>query len=169
MAAARRRETYGVLDEETGEFKEKPQAPYAFDGPHINVGIRSARALASGDSGLTDKQFRVLIWYFTATEESEGPVMMTGAQVAEELKMSPDSLSRIVKALLKARMLVKAGGIGRTTFYRVHPNLAFIGSGFAHREAVKAWNPPEASMPEPKSRQRRKVKDNAGTEKGEAL
>ncbi|MFI8194771.1 hypothetical protein ACIF8T_39785 [Streptomyces sp. NPDC085946] len=51
--------------------------------------------------------------------------------------MSPDTLTRTVKVLKAARLLIEAGGLGRTRFYRCTPYLAFIGSGFAHREAVK--------------------------------
>jgi hypothetical protein len=165
MAAAKRK-ILGHLDERSGEFEELPRSPYAFDGPHINVGIRNGRTLASGASGLTDRQFRVLSWYFYATEEAEGPVMMTGAEVAAELHMSPDALGRTVKALVKTRMLLKAGGIGRTTFYRCHPSLAFIGTGFEHREAVSRWNPPELEVKD-KSRQRKKPVVGARPEAGD--
>ncbi|MFH8242670.1 hypothetical protein [Streptomyces sp. NPDC018321] len=70
--------------------------------------------------------------------------------------MSPDALSRAVKVLKRARLLVEAGGLGRTTFYRCTPYLAFIGTGFAHREAVKDWNPPETKVREPRVRRRGK-------------
>ncbi|WP_373298859.1 hypothetical protein [Streptomyces flaveolus] len=70
--------------------------------------------------------------------------------------MSPDALSRVVKVLKQARLLVEAGGLGRTTVYRCTPYIAFIGTGFAHREAVKDWNPPETRVREPRDRRRRK-------------
>ncbi|MFE3186252.1 hypothetical protein ACFXKR_36120 [Streptomyces violascens] len=82
---------------------------------------------------------------------------MTGADIAKELGMSPDSLGRTVKFLKKHRLLVEAGGIGRTTFYRTTPYLAFIGTGFEHREAVKEWNPPEWNVGEPRSPRRKKA------------
>lgn len=145
MAQAARK-ILALVDEGTGEIEEVERAPYAFGGPHINVGIRRGRMLASAASGLTDREFRVLVWYWFATEESQGPVMMTGADIAKELKMSPDTLGRTVKALHKNRLLLASGGIGRTTFYRCTPYLAFIGSGFEHREAVKDWNPPEVQL-----------------------
>lgn len=160
MAQAARK-VLALFDRDTGEVEEVPRAPYAFDGPHINVGIRRGRELASAASGLTDREFRVLVWYWFATEESQGPVMMTGADVAKELGMSPDALSRTVKTLRKSRLLLDSGGIGRTTFYRCTPYLAFIGTGFEHREAVKDWNPPEVHVREPKTRRRTKKNDSA--------
>ncbi|MFI6055440.1 MarR family transcriptional regulator [Streptomyces violascens] len=156
MAKAARK-VLALVDEETGQYSEVQRAAYAFDGPHINVGIRKGRQLASGASGLTDRQYRVLSWYWFATEQSQGPVTMTGTDIAKELGLSPDSLSRTVKFLKKHRLLVEAGGIGRTTFYRTTPYLAFIGTGFEHREAVKEWNPPELTVAEPRSRRRKKT------------
>ncbi|MFJ5680739.1 MarR family transcriptional regulator [Streptomyces sp. NPDC093097] len=153
------RKLLAFVDRDTGVIEEVPRAGYAFDGPHINVGIRRGRELASAASGLTDREFRVLVWYWFATEESQGPVMMTGADIAKELGMSPDALGRTVKTLHKARLLLADGGIGRTTFYRCTPYLAFIGTGFDHREAVKDWNPPELNVREPKPRRRTKKTD----------
>ncbi|MFH9575664.1 MarR family transcriptional regulator [Streptomyces sp. NPDC017454] len=150
------RKILALVDQDTGEFEEVHRANYAFDGAHINVGIRKGRELASAASGLTDREFRVLVWYWFATETSEEAVMRTGSAIAEELGMSPDALSRAVKVLKQARLLVEAGGLGRTTFYRCTPYLAFIGTGFAHREAVKDWNPPETKVREPRVRRRGK-------------
>jgi DNA-binding CsgD family transcriptional regulator len=161
MAEAAARTFLARVNPETGEIEDVERAPYAFDGPHINVGIKRGRRLASNESGLTDREFRVLVWYWFATEQSQGPVMMTGAEVARELGMSPDSLGRTVKMLKKARLLVEAGNIGRTTFYRTTPYLAFIGSGFEHREAVKDWNPPELAVREPRDRRRKAKKGEA--------
>ncbi|MEJ1202769.1 MarR family transcriptional regulator [Streptomyces sp. NPDC096094] len=150
------RKILALVDQDTGEFEEVHRANYAFDGAHINVGIRKGRELASAASGLTDREFRVLVWYWFATETSEEAVMRTGSAIAEELGMSADALSRAVKVLKQARLLVEAGGLGRTTFYRCTPYLAFIGTGFAHREAVKDWNPPETRVREPRVRRRGK-------------
>ncbi|MFF9901199.1 MarR family transcriptional regulator [Streptomyces longispororuber] len=144
------------MDTDTGEVEEVRRTSYAFDGPHINVEIRRNRALASAASGLTDREYRVLSWYRYATEEAQGPVMMTGADIAKELGMSADALGRVVRTLKKNRLLVEAGGIGRTTFYRTTPHLAFIGSGYEHREAVKDWNPPELNVREPRDKRRSK-------------
>ncbi|MBQ0967470.1 helix-turn-helix domain-containing protein [Streptomyces tendae] len=154
--AEQARKILALVDQDTGEFEEVHRANYAFDGAHINVGIRKGRELASAASGLTDREFRVLVWYWFATETSEEAVMRTGSAIAEELGMSPDALSRAVKVLKQARLLVEAGGLGRTTFYRCTPYLAFIGTGFAHREAVKDWNPPETKVREPRVRRRGK-------------
>ncbi|GAA5207649.1 MarR family transcriptional regulator [Streptomyces thinghirensis] len=150
------RKILALVDQDTGEFEEVHRANYAFDGAHINVGIRKGRELASAAPGLTDREFRVLVWYWFATETSEEAVMRTGSAIAEELGMSADALSRAVKVLKQARLLVEAGGLGRTTFYRCTPYLAFIGTGFAHREAVKDWNPPETRVREPRVRRRGK-------------
>ncbi|MEU5629176.1 MarR family transcriptional regulator [Streptomyces tendae] len=154
--AEQARKILALVDQDTGEFEEVHRANYAFDGAHINVGIRKGRELASAASGLTDREFRVLVWYWFATETSEEAVMRTGSAIAEELGMSADALSRAVKVLKQARLLVEAGGLGRTTFYRCTPYLAFIGTGFAHREAVKDWNPPETRVREPRVRRRGK-------------
>lgn len=51
----------------------------------------------------------MLVWYWFATEENQGAVMMTGADVAKELGMSADTLGRTVKVLRKARLLLEAG------------------------------------------------------------
>ncbi|MET9725485.1 MarR family transcriptional regulator [Streptomyces zaomyceticus] len=150
-----------LVNQETGEVKELPRAPYAFDGQHINVGIRKGRELASGASGLTDREFRVAVWYWFATEESQGAVQRTQSEIAVELGMSADALGRVIKVLNKSRILLEDGGVGRTKFYRCTPYLAFIGSGFAHREAVKDWNPPQTKVRAPRSRQRTKKKDES--------
>jgi hypothetical protein len=152
MAQPARSKILALVDPDTGVIEEVPRAPYAFDGPHINVGIRRGRQLASADSGLSDREFRVLVWYWFATEERQGPVQMTGVAIAAELNMSPDALSKTIKVLKGARLLVESGGIGRTTFYRTTPYLAFIGTGFEHRAAVSDWNPPAMSIPKPSDR-----------------
>ena len=64
-------------------------------------------------------------------------------------------------ALDRAVKLAEAGGIGRTTFYRTTPYLAFMGTGFEHREAVSDWNPPEMRIPKPGDRERKKIKGDA--------
>lgn len=161
MAASARSKILAVVDPDTGAVEEVPRAPYAVDGPHINVGIRRGRQLASGDSGLSDREFRVLVWYWFATEERQGPIQMTGVAVAAELNTSPDGLSKAIKVLKGARLLVAAGGIGRTTFYRTNPYLAFIGTGFEHREAVSDWNPPEMRIPKLGDRRRKKIEGDA--------
>lgn len=150
------RKVLAYVDRETGEVEELPRAAYAFDGPHVNVGIRRGRELASAESGLTDREFRVAVWYWFATEESQGAVMRTQAEIADELGMSPDTLGRVIKVLRRARLLIEDGSVGRTKFYRTSPYLAFIGTGFAHRDAVKDWNPPETQVREPRDRRRSK-------------
>lgn len=155
MAQAARK-YLAFVDRDTGEVEELPRAAYAFDGPHVNVGIRRGRELAAATSGLTDREFRVAVWYWFATEESQGAVMRTQAVIAEELGMSPDTLGRVVKVLRKARLLVEAGSVGRTKFYRCTPYLAFIGTGFSHRDAVKDWNPPATQVRVPRDRRRSK-------------
>ncbi|MGW0033101.1 MarR family transcriptional regulator [Streptomyces sp. NPDC003314] len=145
-----------LVNRETGEVEELPRAPYAFDGPHINVGILKGRELASAASGLTDREFRVAVWYWFATEEAQGAVQRTQAEIAVELGMSADALGRVVRVLKKSRILLESGGVGRTKFYRCTPYLAFIGSGFAHREAVKDWNPPETQVRKPRDWRRKK-------------
>ncbi|MEU8764285.1 MarR family transcriptional regulator [Streptomyces sp. NPDC048659] len=151
-------EVLALVNRKTGEVKELPRAPYAFDGQHINVGIRKGRELASADSGLTDREFRVAVWYWFATEEALGAIRRTQAEIAVELGMSADALGRVIKVLKSARILLEDGSVGRTKFYRCTPHLAFIGSGFEHREAVKTRNPPETNIrtPKPRTRQRRK-------------
>lgn len=150
------RKVLAYVNRDTGEVEEVPRAPYAFDGPHVNVGIPRGRELASAASGLTDREFRVTVWYWFATEESQGAVMRTQAEIAEELGMSPDTLGRVVKVLRRARILIEAGSVGRTKFYRCTPYLAFIGNGFAHRDAVRNWNPPETQVRAPRDRRRSK-------------
>ncbi|WP_240958267.1 MULTISPECIES: MarR family transcriptional regulator [Streptomyces] len=147
------------MDRTTGEVEELPRTPYAFDGPHVNVGITRGREMASARSGLTDREFRVAVWYWFATEESQGPVMKTQAEIAEELGMSADALGRVMKVLRKARIVVETGGVGRTKFYRCTPYLAFIGTGFAHRDAVKDWNPPNLQVRPPRNHRRTGQKD----------
>ena len=60
------------------------------------------------------------------------------------------------KVLRKARLLLEAGSVGRTKFYRCSPYIAYIGTGFAHRDAVKDWNPPETQVRAPCDRRRSK-------------
>ncbi|MFJ7270877.1 winged helix-turn-helix domain-containing protein [Streptomyces sp. NPDC099050] len=161
MAKSVRSKVLALVDPDTGVVEEVPRAPYAFDGPHINVGIRRGRRLASADSGLSDREFRVLVWYWFATEERQGPVQMTARAVSSELSMSASALSKTVKVLKGARLLVESGGIGRTKFYRTTPYLAFIGTGLEHREAVCDWNPPEMRIPKPCDRRGAKTKGDA--------
>ncbi|CAL9656253.1 winged helix-turn-helix domain-containing protein [Streptomyces sp. enrichment culture] len=150
------RKVLAWVDRDTGEVEEVPRTPYAFDGPHVNVGIRRGRQMLSAASGLTDKEVRVAVWYWFASEESQGAVMLTQAEIAEELGMSADALGRVIKVLRQARLVVEAGSVGRTTFYRATPYMAFLGAAFAHREAVKDWNPPELKVRQPRDRRRRK-------------
>ncbi|MEV5358597.1 hypothetical protein [Streptomyces sp. NPDC052693] len=47
--AEQARKILALVDQDTGEFEEVYRANYAFDGAHINVGIRKGRELASAD------------------------------------------------------------------------------------------------------------------------
>lgn len=88
--------------------------------------------------------------------------LVLGEAVGGELVVGPLRADEAVTEVLKgARLLVECGGIGRTTFYRTTPYLAFIGTGFEHREAVSDWNPPEMRIPKPSDRRRKKGKGDA--------
>jgi DNA-binding transcriptional ArsR family regulator len=137
----------------SGASRGRPGA-YAFDGPHAAIGVRQGRELASAASGLTDGEFRVLVWYWCATERSQGAVEQTQAEIAEELGMHPDAIGRATKVLLAAQLLIEAKRVGRTRFYRCTPRLAFVGSGSAHRKAVKEWGAPGTLVREPRDRRR---------------
>lgn len=126
-----------------GELESSPHGPYAFEGPHVSVDLRQGKELASAASGLTDREFRVMVWYWFATEEAQGAVLRTQAEIAEELGMNPDSLGRIVKVLHGARLLVEAGKpLGRVRFYRCNPYLAFAGASFTPLDGTQNPEPP---------------------------
>jgi len=139
-----------AVGEWDGKSRGRPEV-YGFNGPHVVVGVRQGRELASAASGLTDAEFRVMTWYWFATEKSQGAVEQTSVEIAKELGLSPDALRRIIKTLCQARLLVEAGGVGAVKYYRCAPRVAFTGTRKAHHGAVGDWGPPSLQVREPRN------------------
>ncbi len=119
-----------------------PTAPYAYSGWHSTVDKERVRAITRRSSGFTPAEKYMVLWWIGASPPGMDPVHMTGKDIAEEVGMTADALARIVKKLVRHRIIVKTGTLGRTNLYRISPYISFHGSGLEQREAVKDWNPP---------------------------
>jgi hypothetical protein len=125
---------------DTGE--PVPTADFAYGGPYGTFSLVRFIALCRRESGRTDAEIRVVTWYCGATLLKPELVNRTLADIGKEVGFSPDALSRMIRKLVKDRLLRKSGSVGRSPFYEITPYLVFRGSGYAHREELKGWNPP---------------------------
>lgn len=119
-----------------------PTAPYAFSGPHASTDKRRVRAICAS-KGFTPAEKFLVLWFIGTTPEGMLPVNMTAKDIAGEVGMTPDAVSRMLRKLAKCRVLVRTGKIGHIAMYSISPYVAYHGSGLEQREAVKNWNPPE--------------------------
>jgi hypothetical protein len=121
-----------------------PSAPYLFAGRHhAALDLTRIQAICAPESTFTRGEKNVVMWFIGNSPPGLDPVARTGAEIARENSLDPDTYGKMVKKLHRMRIVVKRGGLGRTTFYRISPYIAFCGSGLEQREAIKAWNPPE--------------------------
>lgn len=125
---------------DTGE--PAPYAPFGYGGAFGTFSLARYVALCNRSSGRTDAEMRVLNWYCGATLLDPDLVNRTVVDIGKDLGFSPDALTRMIRKLTKDRLLRRSGSVGRSPFYAVTPYLVFRGSGYAHREAIKGWNPP---------------------------
>lgn len=148
MGVARRQ----LVDSATGELI--PTAPYAFLAQHAQVDKRRVEAIAESKSFTPGEKFLVL-WWIGASPAGMDPLRATGVDIAKRVGMSADAVGRISRKLAKHRILIERGRIGNYRLYRISPYIAFHGSGFEQREAVKECNPPDIpGLSEPVREQR---------------
>ncbi|MEY9878190.1 hypothetical protein ABH931_007717 [Streptacidiphilus sp. MAP12-33] len=119
-----------------------PTAPYLYSGWHTTADKRRVRAICSSKAFTPAEKFLVL-WFIGSTPPGMMPVNMTATAIAEEVGMTADSVSRMLRKLAKHRIIVNTGQIGRIRMYSISPYIAFHGPGIEQREAVKSWNPPD--------------------------
>ncbi|MFD5565875.1 hypothetical protein [Kitasatospora griseola] len=125
---------------DTGE--PVPHADFGYGGAYGTFSLVRFVSLCSRASGRTDAEIRVVTWYCGATLLKPELVNRTVTDIGKELGFSPDALTRMIRKLVKDRLLRKSGSVGRSPFYEITPYLVFRGSGYAHREELKGWNPP---------------------------
>lgn len=130
-----------------------PQADFGYGGPFGTFSLARFVAICSRESGRTDGEVRVITWYCGATLLRPELVNRTLADIGRDLGFTGPALSRMVRRLAADRLLRRTGSVGRSPFYAASPYLVFRGSGYQHREALKAWNPPhiEGLTVEPES------------------
>lgn len=135
LGAARR-----LVDADTGEAV--PYAPYAFSGDHVQVDKDRVRAITASTTFTPSQKFLVL-WWIGISPAGMEPLRWTGADIAGEVGMTRDAVGKINRALLKRRILLERGRIGRYPLYRISPYIAYHGPGIEQREAIKTCNPPD--------------------------
>jgi hypothetical protein len=121
-----------------------PTAPYSFAGRnHAAVDMARVQAICAPESKFTRGEKTIVMWYIGNSPPGMDPVAKTGADIARANSLDPDTYGKMIKKLNRMRIVLSVGKLGRTTFYRISPYIAFCGSGLEQREAIKAWNPPE--------------------------
>lgn len=137
MGAARQR-----VNEQTGEIPEVPYAPYAFVDKHTQVDKARVTAITESKSFTPAEKFLVL-WWIGASPEGMEPLRATGADIGKKVGMTADAVGRINRKLANHRILLRRGKIGNYPLYRITPYIAYHGTGYEQRQAVKDFNPPE--------------------------
>lgn len=125
-----------ALDPVTGEIRSAELTPYTF-GTFFAASSTRMRRLLSKRSGLSNIDKLVALWYATGTNENE-PIRASIEMVAAELGLARSTASRSVNILAKHAILLAVETVGRSTFYRISPHLAYRGGGEAQREAARA-------------------------------
>jgi len=132
---AKPRPRFTVVNTDTGEELEQgPRRRYGFRRGHVNVGIHEAASLAELD--LSALEWR-LLWRIVSLCCDEGWTPLVAADLAKTMRSSAPSISRALKALTEARVIlrseVKEGKLHR---YRLNPAHFFKGSAIDHHAAL---------------------------------
>lgn len=137
---------YAQQPGESSAHGPEPRTRFGYIGGYSTVDNERLEALAAvpnEDGGLTDREFRIFMWFVGATPCPGEPVMKTTAYIGKRTGTSPDALGRIVRKLVSRRLLFLADEFGRQRFYKVSPYFASQLTSAEQREAIRAYNPPD--------------------------
>lgn len=137
MSALRRRFT--IVNSDTGEEVEAgPRRRYGFQSGHVNVGIHEAIALSELD--LSALEWRIM-WRLIGMCTDGGWAPVVGAELAKAVRSTRPSVSRALKALTSAGVILKSGEKdGKNSRYRLNPAHFFKGSAVDHHAALVETN-----------------------------
>lgn len=126
---------FTVINSDTGEELEQgPRRRYGFRNGHINVGIHEAAALSELD--LSALEWRVLFRVMSLCT-GEGWTPLVAADLAKSMNSSAPSISRALKALTEARVILRSDvKDGKLHRYRLNPAHFFKGSAVDHHAAL---------------------------------
>ncbi|MFC5724111.1 hypothetical protein ACFP1Z_28480 [Streptomyces gamaensis] len=120
----------------------RKRARFGYVAGYSTIDNARLEALAAA-AELTDREFRVLMWFVGASPGPNQPVMQTTGQIAKRLGTSPDALGRIERKLVRRRLLFVAEEFGRQKFYKVSSYFASQEEALGQRSTIRAYNPPD--------------------------
>lgn len=115
--------------------------PTAFDvGRFLLMSQNALLAIAKADLGA--EAYRVF-FLLCARLDFENFIAVSQTEIAKELGMKRPNVSRAVRRLVDAGVLIKGPRVGRNLTYRLNPSVGWKGRGSNHRraldEAAKSW------------------------------
>lgn len=107
------------------------------------LAVETARHLA-GTSTRPLKAIMLFLICLRELEFDEGRVKLSRAELAEELGVTPRTITRLMRELIDADVVARSvvdekGRRGRAVSWKVNPNLAWRGSEAARRAAAARW------------------------------
>lgn len=134
-----------IMGSETGAIKGafKKKQKYNFqDGRWIAMSQAAMRNIATIDSKVTEKgkrlqgvDFRVF-FYVSAVVDFENYLKVPTKEIAEELGIQPQNVSRSLAKLCDYGILLRGAKSGRSYTYRLNPHVGFKGKAKNQKDAV---------------------------------
>lgn len=139
-------------DYEREEDSPSGRPAYNLGGSFHQISDRRTLALIRKDSGLTHTDLAIFLFFALAEREAkentgegeeELPYLeMSAKEVAEDIGMNADAVSRIIRKLRKADLLLVTKRVGRSLFYRASPHVIFRGTGAQQQEQASRYKLP---------------------------
>ncbi|MGW7415801.1 helix-turn-helix domain-containing protein [Streptomyces sp. NPDC054863] len=137
----------------TGEFlqlallSEERAYSWGQGGRHENVSKVLAGAVWKKGSGYTKNDKLVFGYYLWHSPPGDDPLRESFREIGENLELRPTAVSKSVGNLNRGGFLLEAEAVGRVTFYKVNPRVAYDGSSDQQRRATKTARHPVTTCP----------------------
>lgn len=162
------------FDQETGEVMDHSVALIVT--PKKKMGFKEGWVAMSQAATDVFKDIRSVdqqrvLWALLGKLDFENLIQISQAEIATDLGMAKANVSRSIKALKERGVLLQGPKIGRSSTYRLNPQMGWKGSAATHNKALQGRmekanmrvvsTSPEASAPVPVDPERQAL-ENAG-------
>ena len=130
----------GTVDLDTGEVLEEGIPVWIGRKPKITdrwfMAFQEAFEAIAKDRDLTDEHRRVL-FYLLSRLDFDNYIQVAQIEIAEALNMQKTHVSRAIKLLESKNIIIRGPKVGRSSCFRLSPNLGWKGKVSSLREAQR--------------------------------
>ena len=130
----------GTIDLDTGEVLEEGIPVWIGRKPKINdrwfMAFQEAFEAIAKDRDLTDEHRRVL-FYLLSRLDFDNYIQVAQVEIADALSMHKTHVNRAIKLLEGKSIIIRGPKVGRSSCFRLSPNLGWKGKVSSLREAQR--------------------------------